>query len=84
MSIATKEERDIWYDEAQKVRDLLSGDYSDIYDMLPHEIEHYLADADIRAKDAGYARYQEEILADLLVISKKAEGGKNESEVNGA
>lgn len=66
MPISTKEERDLWYTEAEKLSKRLAEDYRDIYDMLPHEIEHYFADADIRAKDPAYAKYQEEILKDLL------------------
>ncbi len=44
----------------------LRTDWSSIYDSLPHELEHYLVDDDIRAKDAGYARSQREKLAVLL------------------
>jgi hypothetical protein len=32
----------------------------------PHEIWHFLADADIRARDAGYRKYQEQIVTDYL------------------
>jgi hypothetical protein len=66
MPINTKEERKAWYAEAGKLEATLHVEYSEIYDSLPHEITHYLVDADIRAKDAGYTKYQEDLLSDLL------------------
>jgi hypothetical protein len=72
MPIASKEEREAWHAEAGRLEATLHKDYKEIYDSLPHEITHYLVDADIRAKDAGYAKYQEDLLSDLLRGSKKA------------
>jgi len=66
MPLSSKEDVAAWYAEADKLRVRLYEDYREVYDSLPHEIEHYLVDADIRAKDPGYARYQEDILSDLL------------------
>lgn len=66
MPIASTEERAAWYAEADKLRAQLSEDYKEVYDSLPNEIEHYLVDADIRAKDPGYAKYQADLLSDLL------------------
>jgi hypothetical protein len=66
LPIASKEERAVWYSEAERLSRKLRKEYQEIYDSLPHELEHYLVDADIRAKDAGYARYQEELLSELF------------------
>jgi len=66
LPITSKEERDIWYTEAQVFADKLHGNWSEIYDLLHHELEHYLTDADIRAKDEGYKKYQENLLSELL------------------
>jgi hypothetical protein len=38
---------------------------------FPDEIWHFLADAEIRAGDAGYRQYQEQIVADYI---KKVRG----------
>ncbi|MBX3737998.1 MAG: hypothetical protein KF715_14980 [Candidatus Didemnitutus sp.] len=64
--IETKEGREAWYFEIQQFRVKLGTTYASIYDSLPHELEHYLDDADIRAKDAGYRKKQEEFMDDFL------------------
>jgi|GEM_PF-1765820 len=66
LPIATKEEREAWESARQSFEKKLRSVWSGVYDSLPHEIEHYLCDVDIRARDAGYARYQRERLACLL------------------
>jgi hypothetical protein len=66
MPLTTKEEAESWYEASDAFRKRLSSEWASIYDSLPHELEHYLVDADIRAKDAGYADYQRKILAALL------------------
>ena len=71
MPITTEEERNAWYAVAQKLEETMHLEYSEIYDSLPHEISHYLVDADIRAKDPGYMKYQEGLLADLLAAPKE-------------
>ena len=71
MPIGTAEEIAAWEAAAEKLSERLYEDYKDVYDSLPHEIEHYLVDVDIRAKDPGYAQYQEKMLADLLLPPRK-------------
>jgi len=66
MPIGTKEEIAAWEAAAEPLRVSLYEDCRDVYDSLPHEIEHYLVDVEIRAKDPGYARYQEGLLKELL------------------
>jgi hypothetical protein len=66
LPISTKEERTIWTEAARVFERRLRTDWSSIYDSLPHELEHYLVDDDIRAKDEGYVRYQRKLLAALL------------------
>ena len=60
--IATVEERELWYAEVQRFREKLYSTYKGIYDDLPYELEHYLDDADIRAKDAGYRSCRKTLL----------------------
>ena len=71
MPISTEEERKTWYAVAQKLEETMHIEYSEIYDSLPHEISHYLVDADIRARDPGYTKYQEGLLAELLFDQKE-------------
>jgi len=66
MPLSTKAEINAWYEVAIQLTAALPVRYKDIYESLPHEIYHYLADADIRAKDPVYAKYQEDLLSDLL------------------
>ena len=66
MPLSTKDDRARWYIAADRFREKLRRDYLPIYDSLPHELEHYLADADIRAKDVSYAQYQKSKLGGLL------------------
>jgi hypothetical protein len=64
--LTKKEEVESWYVASDAFQKRLRSDWSSIYDSLPHELEHYLVDADIRVKDPGYARYQRDLLASLL------------------
>jgi hypothetical protein len=66
LPIVTKKEREDWSVARRDFEKKLRTVWSSIYDLLPHKIEHDLADADIRAKDEGYARHQRKLLADLL------------------
>ena len=68
MPIGTKEEIAAWEALAEALRESLYEDCRDVYDSLPPEIEHYLVDVDIRARDPGYARYQENLLRELLSV----------------
>ena len=66
LPIHSKEDRARWYAEASKIQAKLRGEYAAIYDSLPHELEHYLVDADIRAKEPVYAENQKRQLAALF------------------
>ena len=66
LPLSTKEERKIWREAAHAFERRLRTDWSSVYDSLPHELEHYLVDDDIRAKDEVYVRYQRKLLAPLL------------------
>ena len=47
-----------------------------VYDSLPHFIEHYLADADIRLKDCKYCEAQQKQIGEII---KKLETGANQA-----
>jgi len=71
LPITTKQERKDW-DAARWVFDKkLRTAWRSIYDSLPHELEHYLSDVEIRAKDSGYAQHQRMQLVALLALSPK-------------
>jgi len=66
MPLTSKKEVEGWYEASAAFQAKLRSEWASVYDSLPHELEHYLVDADIRAKDPGYASYQRKILAALL------------------
>lgn len=66
MPIASKPDRDKWYDQAAKVNAKLGTVYASISESLPHELDHYLSDVDIRAKEPLYAGDQKRQLLGLL------------------
>ncbi len=61
----------LWHKQAdiviQKIRSLKKEEY----DQLPHFIEHYLSDADIRLKDQKYKEIQDNELNQFLNKKKK-------------
>ena len=59
----------------QLLADLRKMDQS-VYDSLPHFIEHYLADADIRMKDRRYCEAQQKQIDDII---KRLETGANQA-----
>jgi hypothetical protein len=69
LPLTSKAERDAWYVESKRVQKTLRERFPDL--DYPHDIWHFLADADIRARDDGYRKYQEQIVTDYL---KKARG----------
>jgi hypothetical protein len=61
-----------WYAAAKEFEGWLSARPAQLLDQVPHFIWHYLADADIRAKDDAYRRHQER---ELAVVLAQLEGG---------
>jgi len=66
LPLIKKEDSEIWDDEAAKFRSKLYSIYSEVSDELPHELEHYLTDTDIRLKDSGYKERQEKFIRSLI------------------
>ena len=64
----------IWDDAAEIFRNKLCSVYDELSGELPHELEHYLTDSDIRLKDAGYRDRQEKFIRSLiLTLNAKSE-----------
>ena len=55
-----------WHDLADQLHVKLSSIYEPIYSRIPHELEHYLCDSDIRQKDEAYRRAQESEIMSYL------------------
>ena len=64
LPLGSKSELEAWYAESERVQSELTGRYKDL--DYPHEVWHFLADADIRARDAGYRQYQDKIMTDYI------------------
>ena len=60
----SKSQVEAWYVESERVQRELPERFPDL--EYPHEVWHFLADADIRARDAGYRQYQEKIMTDYI------------------
>jgi hypothetical protein len=56
-SVEKKEDLDYWYTRAGLLHDPC---FVSVWEVVPHDFDHYLADADIRLKDPSYKRHQEE------------------------
>ncbi len=67
LPLKTKEDLEHWYKAADAFRGRLNSEWESISAALPHELEHYLCDADIREKDPIYTGYQRKLLSALLV-----------------
>ena len=64
LPLAASTERDYWYAQAQAVERTLHECAPSL--SVPHELWHYLADADIRARDPAYCHAQEQFVRDYL------------------
>jgi len=69
LPIGSKAELTAWSVESRSLQQTLRQRFPDL--KFPDEIWHFLADAEIRAGDAGYRQYQEQIVADYI---KKVRG----------
>jgi len=49
-----------------RIQWLLEADKDRLLWRMLHEVEHFLIDEEIRAKDPKYDRYQRELIADLI------------------
>lgn len=58
MRLGDRKDLDRWYECARRVEDELTAD-GGLSALVPHFLWHYLADADIRMKDAVYASLQD-------------------------
>jgi hypothetical protein len=56
-----------WNNLADQLRVKLRGVYKPIYPQIPHELEHYLDDSDIRRRDDEYRRSQEVMMTSYLL-----------------
>ncbi len=72
LPLGSEGELEAWYGESERVQKELPERFPDL--DYPHEVWHFLADADIRARDAGYREYQERIIKDFIRKSKDGDG----------
>jgi hypothetical protein len=68
LSLQTQTDLKNWDEQAAMFSRLLRALPPDIYDRLPHEIEHFLNDTNIRLKDRSYAEGQEEEMRNLVAF----------------
>ena len=68
LPLGSKAERDAWYVESKRVQQALRERFANL--EYPHDLWHFLADADIRARDPGYRKYQEQMVTDYITKAK--------------
>lgn len=76
--ISTKEGLRDWYVEARRVQDTLTS-AGGLGPFVPELIWHYLADADIRAKDSAYREQQDAFVRAFVTLLEKGEVPSEES-----
>jgi hypothetical protein len=64
MPIGSEQELETWYAESKRVQAELPDRFPDL--NYPHEVWHFLADADIRSRDPGYRQHQERVIIDYI------------------
>lgn len=66
MEPATSDALVEWCEMTAEVRNLMMRDHGDL--LIPHELWHYLEDADIRSQDSRYAAFQLERVRLILSV----------------
>ena len=56
-----------WYERAREFEAMLRSDTGALWDAIPHFVWHYLADADIRARDDGYRTDQPATILEIIM-----------------
>ena len=56
-----------WYERAREFESILRSDTGSLSDAIPHFVWHYLADADVRARDAGYRTDQQATILEIIM-----------------
>ena len=69
LPMKSKADADAWRAEAAAVERQLTSRFPDL--DFPHEIWHYLSDADIRAREPDYGVAQEQVVTDYITSVRK-------------
>ncbi len=64
LSLATTNDAQHWQAERERVQSTLKEKFPQF--EFYHEVWHFLADADIRARDSGYLAYQHRLMSDYI------------------
>jgi hypothetical protein len=64
LPLSSKSDAEVWRPEAAALERQLTTRFPDL--EFPHEIWHYLSDADIRAREPEYEAMQEQVVTDYI------------------
>jgi hypothetical protein len=64
LSLSSKADAEVWRAEVAALERQLTTRFPDL--EFPHEIWHYLSDADIRVQEPEYGAMQEQVLTDYI------------------
>jgi len=65
LPLSSKSDAEVWRAEAAALERQLTTRFPDL--EFPHEIWHYLSDADIRAREPEYGAIQEQVVTDYII-----------------
>jgi hypothetical protein len=65
------EDLERWHHDADAFRRYLASDHATV--AVPHFVSHYLSDADIRVKDAGYRVTQDKAIQKVIAAFERGE-----------
>lgn len=71
-STLTKSDLDIWYERAHKIRNHIVEN-AELANVVPHQVWHFLSDADIRFREPDYARQQHEAFLEIVKILERGQ-----------
>jgi hypothetical protein len=69
LPLATKEEVQRWHIERDRVQSTLKEKFPQF--GFYHEVWHFFADPDIRARDSGYLTYQHRLMSDYVSMLRE-------------
>lgn len=64
LPLTNKAELEAWYRESAKLETAMEQKFPEL--ELPHEVRHFIIDADIRLSDAGYRDRQHRMIAGYI------------------
>jgi hypothetical protein len=66
LPLSTAEDEDAWDIATREMMQRLSARFPDVASVVPHELYHYISDADIHRKEPAYRAAQERYILEFI------------------